>query len=235
MSLRRAISPSRYLALALLLILACLQLSTLSITSPTMDEPDHIVSGYAFLTRGDTRIKLNGPMLPNLIGALPLLLEPNLKLTSPDDPGWDLNDHNSIADPFIWNNAASPFQIIYLARLPFIAISWLLGALIFRWASERAGSFAGLFALTLYVFDPNLLAHARFAMTDFEPTAAAFFALYAFDRSLRQPDRKSKIIAGIAIGLMLASKFSLITFAFAMIILIFLNVFTAETPNHREK
>jgi hypothetical protein len=231
----RSFSPSRYLAIALLLILAFLQLSTLSITSPTMDEPDHIVSGYAFLTRGDTRIKLNGPILPNLISAIPLLLEPNLKLTSADDPMWDANDHNGIGDPFIWDNAISPFQIIFLARLLFIFISWLLGALIFRWASERAGSIAGLFALTLYVFDPSLLAHSRFAMTDFEPTAAAFFALYAFDRALRQTDRKVKIIAGVALGLMLASKFSLITFAFAMIILIFLNGLTTKTQRHEEK
>ncbi len=221
---------SRFLTVLLLIILAFLQLSTLSITSPTMDEPSHIVSGYAFLTRGDTRIKLNGPILPNLISALPLLLEPNLKLTSADDPMWDANDHTGISDLFIWYNTASPFQIIYLARLPFIFISWLLGALIFRWASERAGSIAGLFALALYVFDPNLLAHSRLAMTDFEPTAAACFALYAFDRSLRQPDRRAawRISAGIGVGLMLASKFSLLTFAAAMIILVFVQQFDAE-------
>ena len=79
--------------------------------------------------------------------------------------------------------------MIYLARLPFMLISWLLGALIFRWASERAGAWAGVFALTLYVFDPNLLAHSRLVMTDFAPTALAFFALYAFDR-LAAPDEQ---------------------------------------------
>ncbi|HZY45034.1 MAG TPA: hypothetical protein VFF70_09825, partial [Anaerolineae bacterium] len=63
----RSFSLPRFLAIVLLLILTWLQFSTLSITSPTMDEPSHIVSGYAFLTRGDTRIKLNGPILPNLI------------------------------------------------------------------------------------------------------------------------------------------------------------------------
>ena len=55
-SFRRGLSPSRLLSIALLLVLAYLQLSTLSITSPTMDEPSHILAGYAFLSRGDTRI-----------------------------------------------------------------------------------------------------------------------------------------------------------------------------------
>ena len=115
-----------------------------------------------------------------------LLTQPDLKLTPADDPMWDKNDHNGISDEFVWNNTASPFLLIYLARLPFIFISWLLGALIFRWASERAGAWAGVFALALYVFDPNLLAHSRLAMTDFAPTAIACFALYAFDRWLQQ-------------------------------------------------
>ena len=52
--------------------------SSLAVTSITMDEPSHLAAGYAFLTRGDTRIRLNGPILNNLIGAAPLLLEPDL-------------------------------------------------------------------------------------------------------------------------------------------------------------
>ncbi len=166
---------------------------------------------------------LNGPILPNALGAVPLLIQPDLKLTPADDPMWDTNDHNGISDEFVWNNTASPFLLIYLSRLPFIFISWLLGALIFRWASERAGAWAGVFALTLYVFDPNLLAHSRLAMTDFAPTAIAFFALYAFDRWLRQMNsRKWLVTTGIFTGLMLASKFSLIMFAVAMVILVVL-------------
>jgi len=196
------------IACALLLLLAFLQLSSLAVTSVTIDEPSHVVTGYAFLARGDTRLMLNGPILPNALGAAPLLTQPDLKLTPADDPMWSTNDHNGISDDFIWNNTASPFTLIYLSRLPFIFISWLLGALIFRWASERVNGWAGVFALTLYVFDPNLLAHSRLAMTDFAPTAIAVFALYSFDRWLRQMNsRKWLIVTGIFTGLMLASKF----------------------------
>jgi hypothetical protein len=210
----------RLAVVILLLLLAFLQISSLAFTSVTIDEPSHVAAGYAFLIRGDTRIMLNGPILPNALAALPLLTLPDLKLTAADDPMWNTNDHNGISDNFIWNNTASPFLLTYLSRLPSIFISWLLGALIFRWAAERAGAWAGVFALTLYVFDPNLLAHSRLAMTDFAPTAIACFALYAFDRWLRQMNsRKWLVTTGILVGLMLASKFSLIMFAFAMVIL----------------
>jgi hypothetical protein len=218
----RSLHPS-VIAYALLLILAFLQLSSLAVASVTIDEPSHVVTGYAFLTRGDTRLMLNGPILPNALGAAPLLTQPDLKLTPVDDPMWSTNDHNGISDDFIWNNTASPFTLIYLSRLPFIFISWLLGALIFRWASERAGRWAGILALTLYVFDPNLLAHSRLAMTDFAPTALAVFALYAFDRWLQQINNRTwLVITGIFTGLMLASKFSLIMFGVAMVILVIL-------------
>lgn len=223
MSRRLSISPS-LVAIALLLIYAYLQLSSLAVTSITMDEPSHLAAGYAFLTRGDTRIQLNGPMLPNALGALPLLLQPGLNLTPADDPMWDANDHNGISDEFVWRNTVSPFRLIFLARFPYLAIGWLLGALIFRWAKERAGAWAGVFALTLFVFDPNLLAHSRFVMTDFAPTACATFALYALDRLLRQPSsRKWLVITGVGLGLSLASKFSLLMIAGAMVLIIFLH------------
>jgi hypothetical protein len=227
MSRRPSLSHSllpRIVVCVLLLALAFLQLSSLAVTSVTIDEPSHVMAGYAFLTRGESRILLNGPILPNALGAAPLLMLPDLKLTPADDPMWDKNDHNGISDDFIWNNTTSPFVLIYLSRLPFIFLSWLLGALIFRWAAERVNGWSGVFALTLYVFDPNLLAHSRFAMTDFAPTAIAVFALYAFDRWLRQiKNRRWLIATGFFTGLMLASKFSLITFAAAMLIIAFLH------------
>jgi hypothetical protein len=234
MSRRLSFSPSLHpslIALALLLVYAFLQLSSLAVTSITLDEPSHLVAGYAFLTRGDTRIKLNGPLLPNLIGALPLLLQPDLKLTPPDDPMWDANDHNGLSDEFVWRNTVSPFRLIFLARFPYLAIGWLLGALIFRWATERGGAWAGVFALTLFVFDPNLLAHSRFVMTDFAPAAAACFALYALDRALRQPpSRKWLILAGGGLGLALASKFSLIMLVVAACLLFAFNHLAPKDP-----
>ena len=106
----------RFIAALLLWLLALLQLGSLAVTSVTIDEPSHVVAGYAFLTRGDTRLMLNGPILPNALGALPLLTQPDLKLTPADNPMWDQNDHNGISDDFIWRNTTPPFLLVYLSR-----------------------------------------------------------------------------------------------------------------------
>ena len=101
--------------------------SSLAVTSITMDEPSHLAAGYAFLTRGDTRIRLNGPILNNLIGAAPLLLEPDLKLTPADDPAWNDHPDAAVGDPFLFANTAPASRLIFLARFPFIVIRLVVG------------------------------------------------------------------------------------------------------------
>jgi hypothetical protein len=62
----------RFIAALLLWLLAFLQLSSLAVTSVTIDEPSHVMAGYAFLTRGETRIMLNGPILANVLSVATL-------------------------------------------------------------------------------------------------------------------------------------------------------------------
>lgn len=141
----------RWGAVALLLIFGWLQFSTLSLTSPTVDEPLHIFRGYAFVARGEDRYRMYGPRLSDALSGISLLLEPPLQLPSPDNPVWEKTANTDDPDGFIWGNDVPSSQIFFLARLPIIAASFLLGALIFHWATERSGSQAALGALTLYI------------------------------------------------------------------------------------
>ncbi|HCB48624.1 MAG TPA: phospholipid carrier-dependent glycosyltransferase, partial [Chloroflexi bacterium] len=57
--------------------------------------------------------------------------------------------------------------MIWAGRLGIMLLSVLLGALIYRWAGQLFQSAqAGLLALLLYTFDPNILAHSFLATTD---------------------------------------------------------------------
>ena len=58
----------RLAAVGLLLIMLWLELSTLSITAATPDEPMHILRGYAFVARGRDRIGSCVPCSPVLAG-----------------------------------------------------------------------------------------------------------------------------------------------------------------------
>jgi hypothetical protein len=78
----------RLAIIILMLIQLWLELSTLHLITPTIDEPIHIVRGYAFALRGNDRLRLRGPILANELSGLSLLLEPNLQLPPEDNPIW---------------------------------------------------------------------------------------------------------------------------------------------------
>ncbi len=199
---------ARFAAVALLLVTAYFHLSTLDVTSPTMDEPIHIVRGYAFVASGDEHLRLRNPILANALSGAALLLEPGLRLPPAGDPLWLDSEGAGLSEQFVWSNAAPPQRIVFLARLPIIFVNLLLGVFIFRWASERSGAWPALGALVLHTFCPNLLAHARLATTDTVTAATFLISAYAFDHALRTPKRVSRLWSGVTLGLALASKLS---------------------------
>jgi hypothetical protein len=214
----------RFGAIGLLLIMAWLELSTLAITAPTVDEPLHLVRGYAFARRGEDRLRLRGPVLSNALSGAALLLEPDLQLPPADDPIWLERDGTALPKNFLFANTAPPQRMIFLARLPILFVSLLLGALIFRWAAQLSGAGPALGGLLLYVFCPNLLAHARLATTDVVTAATFFLAAYAFNRALAHPGRRACLISGVAFGLALAAKFSSAALAAAFVVQVLLHL-----------
>ena len=201
----------RFMAVVLLLIMLGLEVSTLSITAATPDEPMHMIRGYAFVQLGKDQIASCWPCSPVLAGSLigsGLSLEPNLQLPPKDDPAWTDGQGFPLQETFLWRNTAPPQRMIFLARLPIIAVSLLLAALIFRWASQRSGPGAALGALTLYVFCVNILAHARLATTDVVATATFALSVYTFTRALDSSHRILWIASGVALGLAFAAKIS---------------------------
>jgi hypothetical protein len=170
----------------LLLLLAFFAQVALSArrTSITLDEPLHITSGYACLTTGDYRLVEEHPPLLKMLQAFPLLFaQPPL----PDPslvPGWEEGNLIQAAQ-----HVVVPYRpiepLVFAARVPTMLVGVLLAALVMRWATDAFGGGAGLFALVLYGFDPNMLAHAGVAATDLGAACAIFAAMYTFWRWLR--------------------------------------------------
>ena len=86
-----------------------------------------------------------------------------------------------------------------------------MGWLVFRWAGQLYGPAAGLLALTLFVFDPNILAHGGLVTTDLYATWMIALAVWSFWRFLnhRGPGvwRVATISAGL-FGLAQLAKYS---------------------------
>ena len=197
----------------------------LALTSPhqslTADEPVYIAAGYAYLRAGDLRLQpsVQHPPLMNMWEAWPLLLRS------------DAPDVSSVAG---WDQAAlSRFIITLLPRLgpiqatafatrvPVMWLAVLLAAFVYRWGADWGGRAAGLLALGLFAFDPNLIAHGSLATTDLGVTAFTFIASYGLMRFLRRPAWPMFLLAGIGLGLAMTAKSSgiLLVAAFAVTIL----------------
>jgi len=199
-------------ALALLGVFVLQVLLNASDQSPTLDEQNHIARGYAYLRTGDLRLSREHPPLVNAISALPwLVLRPQLPT---EQPAWDSANWYAFADDLLWQAADAEGQpieaqkLVNWARLPILLLGLVLGMGVYVWAAEMYGSLAGLVALALYVFSPNILAHSRLATNDLGLACFMFLSLYTFWRFMTGPSALGAALAGLALGLALAAKFS---------------------------
>ncbi len=99
-------------------------------------------------------------------------------------------------------------RYIYLGRLVTILFSLLLAGLVFLWAQELYGHRAGLFALTLYAFSPNILAHSRLVTADLYAATLMFLAVYSFWRYLISPSNSGLLASAITLGLAQLTKYT---------------------------
>ena len=175
--------------------------------SAAFDEEYHLAAGYAYLRTGDPRLATEHPPLVNLWNALPLVfLNPKLPLESPT---WQNAIPDDFGDVFLWQaNTNQAVRIVLLGRLPIMVLGVLLGAVVFRWATDLFCPSAGLLALALYAFDPNLIAHSRLSTTDLGLAATVTFAMWRLWTWLEKPTRLNLVLVGMAAGVAMATKFT---------------------------
>lgn len=209
----------RALLVALLWVLFAQLVFGVSHLSITSDEPSHVVAGLTYLKTGSLWVppRHGHPPLLNVLCALPLVDQPGLPdLAASSGWGEDFSSYVRAVLPQL-----GPVQrFAFLTRIPVILMTVLLAGLTYRWAKELFGVAAGIAALLLLTFDPNLLAHGQLATTDLGVTLLGLVALYAAWResqSTRSTIRWIWVtVAGFFLGLTLASKGSGFVYAPAM-------------------
>lgn len=196
--------------------------------SMTYDEKAHIPAAYSYVRYGDMRLNPeHPPLLKDLVGVflLPLNLEFPLQSKEWQD---GYNEQWSVGDMFV--NCSRPElacndadTILFFSRLPITLLAVLLGVVIFLWTKELGGTLAGVFAVTLYAFDPNIIAHNHYVTTDIGSAAFIFTAFYFFIRFLKNPSGRNILIAGIFLGLAELAKFSAVLLfpVFGLFLLLF--------------
>jgi 4-amino-4-deoxy-L-arabinose transferase-like glycosyltransferase len=188
-----------------LICLFCLQsLWAIPQLSATFDEAVHVVAGYSYWQTRDFRVNPEHPPLAKLIAALPLLaIKPALDTSS---KAWTTPEQYTLAFTFLYGNNAD--RLLFRARLSMIALSGLGALITFLWARDLFGAMAGTFAVGLYSFCPNLLAHGMLITTDVPVATFTLLTLYLFWRQGDRPGWRSSLVIGLALGAAMATKYS---------------------------
>ena len=189
----------------LLLVFAGQNLLEMRQESATTDEVIHLPAGYSYLALRDFRMNPEHPPLVKILAALPLLaLHPK---TVFDDPSWqDAAAEAVFGYRFLYANDAD--LLLFWARLPMVLIGVLLGFYVFRWTEQLYGAIPGLFALGLYAFSPNLIAHAHLVTMDVAVGAFLLISFYYLWRHLEKQEKRALYWSALAMGAALAGKFS---------------------------
>jgi predicted membrane-bound dolichyl-phosphate-mannose-protein mannosyltransferase len=194
------------LPLALLGVMAAMMLHSALKESQTFDEGMHLAAGYSYWTTGSYLLNMEHPPLSKLLEAAPLLPFP-LKLPV-DTEAWRIGDQAEIARQFLYHNGV-PFEtLVFRGRWAAIAMALALGFAIYWWTLSRGGVLAETIALALYAFDSNFIAHGHYATSDVPVSLFLFLAVAAWVRHLEKPSIGSLVVAGLALGLALATKFN---------------------------
>ncbi len=200
----------RALAAALLLAHAALLLCSIRHNFVTIDEAGHVPAGLSHWQTGGFALYRVNPPLPRMLATLPVLLaRPDTAYDLPDDlPGRRLEWE--AGPPFADANAERYFDLVCLARLAGVAWSLLGGWIVYRWATELYGGWAGCLSLALWCFSPTVLAHAQLVTPDLPATVAGLTATYVFWRYLRGPSWPLAWFAGLLLGLAQLTKCTLL-------------------------
>jgi tetratricopeptide (TPR) repeat protein len=196
----------------LLVVLAVLLFEMARTTSASWDEPHHLIDGYTIWKHGDYGLNPEVPPLVKLTAALPLL---PMSLHQVPDRGRPIGGE-AFADggEFVYQFPGEPDRILLPARLACgvftLGLALLLGVLGWR----LFGPVAGLIAVTLLVFDPNVLANGALVTTDIGSSLSmlgTIFAWYWYCKSPtwnRRSDWAKLALTGVVAGLALATKYT---------------------------
>ena len=93
-------------------------------------------------------------------------------------------------------------------RYATIAFSLLLALYVLKWSYELYGRNGALLSLSLYVFDPNLLAHGQLVTADLPAALMTTVALYHFWHFLKLGGKRRALFSAVTLGLSQLAKYS---------------------------
>jgi len=195
------------LAAAALILMGALLSHAALLESPTIDEPNHVMRGLAFLSTGDARLSVAHPPLGNLAQGVPgYLLDRPIDVESLRgwDNGWNVG---SVLQSYFARDYERARTALVGGRLITALLTVLLGVYLYffslRWGRKRA-----LYTVLLYSVFPLFLAHGHLVTTDVPLALASTIAVGEFVRWAESRRWLRFATFSLAVGAAMSIKFS---------------------------
>lgn len=186
--------------------------------SLTFDEADHMFSGYMMWHTGDFGLNPEHPPLVKLLATLPVLGR-NLWVPQLKHRYFKIEAFLDGRD-WVEHNDGDRNQLVFEMRLAAGLLAVAFSLVVFLMARECFGDWAGVAALALAALDPNVLAHSALVTTDIGVALFFLASTWCFYRYVKQPTTTRLVVAGVVVGLLLATKHSSVLFAPILLLLV---------------
>jgi hypothetical protein len=195
--------------------------------SPTIDESSHIGAAVSLIEAKKLIAPGSHPPLARLVAAIPLWLDgarlPQCRgqtTIGTEDLGYALGTQ-------VLYHSAKPYSTLLIhARLAMLIFPAIALLYVFLLGRMLLGQPAATLAVIFFSVDPTLLGYGFWVGNDVASCAGCLAATYHGLRWLIQPNWRTAAIAGIALGLAIATKFSCLL----VIPLIFLLALARTSP-----
>ena len=212
----------------LLLFQLGLQLELSRADSQTTDEAVHLSAGYSYWEWKDLSPNPEHPPLVKLLaGAAARLVHPVFPpVTHPERVSTFFYDswreNRRLGEAFLYEAGNDADRLLFVARLPAIMLTLVLGVAMFSVANAFFGPLAGILTTALYVLDPTVAAHGHLITTDIAVTLGGVAVLSAAWRFAHRPDAASTILLGGAMGFASLAKFTSVIFFPTLLVVLLL-------------
>ena len=180
-------------------------------SSPTPDEPAHLLAGIDYWQTGSTHLYNVNPPLTKLWSTLPIVVGQTVDLPRYGSLIWDERDSRSefyFGSLFVKQEGERFFEYLLTARR-MCAIFAVVGTFgVFCLAAVLLDVKAAFLAAMIWAFNPITLGHGAILASDIPGASMGCWAILAAYLSLRETTIHSLIWTGVLIGLAILTKFT---------------------------
>ena len=195
---------SRGALILLIVIVVTLSIASGRLDSATSDEPAYIGAGMIKLAEGRLDYFRDEPPLWNSVTATPIVLAGH-RIKE-----WTLeSDHWGVGREFLWRSGVDGHRMLFVARLPTIALFAALIVVMYWFVRRQTGSEGWALAGAVLVgLCPNVMAHGRLATVDLAVSFFTFAATALFIVAIETFSTRAAIGMGICSACAVMSKTS---------------------------